>query len=103
MDTRTVSVAAALAVSLTLSLTAVVPAAAAAPSPPAWVEPVVSYGPSDADSIPLLAGSYYVNAKMAGGLPFWWDHTSLTVVVQSAPAADPADVTAAHDAIGVWS
>ncbi|MDQ1710033.1 MAG: Matrixin [Frankiaceae bacterium] len=96
---------AALAVSLTLSLTTVVGTAGAAPLPaaPQVTEPVVVYGPSDADSIPLLSGSYYVNSKMAGGLPYWWDHTNLTAAVQSAPTTDVADVQAAHDAISVWT
>ena len=66
-------------------------------------EPVVSYGPSDADSISLLAGSYYVNSKMAGGLPYWWDHTDLTVAVRSGPTTDAEDVQAVHDAIALWS
>ncbi len=66
-------------------------------------EPVVSYGPSDADSIALLAGSFYVNSNMAGSLPFWWDHTNLTVAVQSAPTTDADDVEAARNAIALWS
>lgn len=105
MYRRVVRASAAFAVLLTLSLTTAVGTAIAAPLPsaPLSVEPVVSYGPSDADTIPLLAGSYYINAKMAGGLPFWWDHTNLTAVVQSAPNTDPANVKAARDAIGIWS
>lgn len=68
------------------------------------VEPVVSYGPSDADSIGLLAGTYYVNSKMAaGGLNVWWDHTNLTASVQSAPTTDPEDVQAARDPIALWN
>ncbi len=66
-------------------------------------EPVVSYGPSDADSIVLLAGSFHVNPHMAGSLPFWWDHTNLTVAVQSAPTTDAGDVEAARNAIALWS
>lgn len=60
------STAAAFVVSLALPLTAVVGTATAA-SP--LVDPVVAFGVSDADSIPLLAGNYHVNAAMAGGLP----------------------------------
>ena len=67
------------------------------------VEPVVTYGPSDADSIPLLAGSYYVNSKQAGGLPYWWDHNNLTAVVQADGGADAEEVLAVHDAIALWS
>lgn len=66
-------------------------------------EPVVTFGPSDAVSIPLLSGTYYVNDKMAGGLPYWWDHTALTAAVQAAPSADAGDVQAIHDAIALWS
>ena len=66
-------------------------------------EAVVSFGPSDARSISLLAGSYYINSKMAGSLPFWWDHTNLTVAVATAPTTDPEDVAAIHRAIALWS
>jgi hypothetical protein len=66
-------------------------------------EPVVSFGPSDADSIALLSGAYYVNSNQAGGLPFWWDHTELTIAVLTAPNVDPDNVQALHDAIAVWS
>jgi hypothetical protein len=81
-------------------------AAATGPTTPQVVtaDAVVSYGPSDADSIALLAGTYYVNAaQAAGGLPFWWDHTDLTVAVQSAPTTNPDSVQAARDAIAVWN
>src|SRR5438270_12500764 len=64
--------------------------------------PVVSYGPSDAVSIPLVAGSYYINPKMADALPGWWNHTNLTVAVQSAPTTSAADTQAVHDGIALW-
>jgi hypothetical protein len=104
MTRRAVAGSAALAVTIALSLTTVAGTAAAAPiTTTPLVEPVVTYGPSDANSIPLLTGTFMVNPKMAGGLPFWWNHTDLTATVLSAPTTDAEDVQAVHDAIALWS
>ena len=84
-------------------LTAPPRTATAGPLPRVSTEAVVAFGQSDALSIPLLAGSYYVNSKMAGSLPYWWDHTNLTVAVAAAPTTDSEDVAAIHSAIALWS
>jgi len=49
---------------------------------------------SDAESIVLLH-TYYPG--------YWWDHTDLTVAVQSAPNVDPVFVEAIRNAIATWS
>ena len=85
-----------------LAVVACVPATLAE-APPATAEPVVSFGPSDADSVQLLAGSYYINKNQANGVPYWWDHTQLTVAVQAAPSSDAEDIQAVHDAIALWN
>ena len=103
MATRSVRRAVGLAAVLIFGLTTTVGTAGASTSLGTTNEPVVSFGPSDADGIPLLAGSYYINSRMAGGLPYWWDHTNLTVAVQSAPTTDTEDIRAARDAIALWS
>ena len=66
-------------------------------------EPVYRVGPSDAISIPVLTGTYYKNSKMAASLPYWWDHTDLTVAVESAPTSKSEDIAAVHAAIAEWS
>jgi predicted Zn-dependent protease len=55
---------------------------------------LVRFGRSDADSI-LLLHAYYPG--------YWWDHTDLTVAVQSSPNVDPVFVEAIRDAIATWS
>ena len=73
----------------------------------AAAEPAVSFGPSDADSIELLTGTYWgppsKDDDFPEGAAYWWDHTDLTIAVRAAPDARPADVQAMHDAIAVWS
>ena len=59
-------------------------------------EPLVIFGPSDADSIALLNGITGFRNR------FWWNHTNLTVAVSAAPNVDPLLVEAIHDAIGTW-
>src|SRR4051812_3292865 len=95
---------AAAAMALGLTTGAATAGAATLPATPRGVAngPVVSFGPSDAVSIPLLAGTYYINPNMAGGLPGWWNHTNLTVAVQSAPTTSAADIQAVHDGIALW-
>jgi hypothetical protein len=63
---------------------------------------VYRVGRSDAVSIPVLTGSYYLNSSMAKALPYWWDHTNLTVAVESAPTSKPEDIAAVHAAIAEW-
>lgn len=65
--------------------------------------PIVVFGASDADNIALLTGSFYINEAQAASLPFWWDHTDLTVSVQSTVNDDPGNVQAIHDAIALWN
>jgi hypothetical protein len=57
-------------------------------------EQPVAFGDSDAESIVLLHAFYP---------GYWWNHTDLTVAVQSAPNVDPAFVQAIRDAIATWS
>jgi hypothetical protein len=63
-------------------------------SPVSAQDPLVLFGESDAERIVLLH-AYYPG--------YWWDHTDLTVAVQSAPNVDPAQVQAIRDAIATWS
>jgi hypothetical protein len=94
-------------VALVVALTGVVAtgggsATAATRSPSVAPPPVVLFGASDAVSIPVLTGTYYVNDKMAASLPNWWDHPALTATVRADPAVDPAKLQAAHNAIQLW-
>lgn len=69
-------------------------------------EPVVSYGPSDAESLELTTATYWGPASKNGDFPngacCWWDHTNLTIAVRAAPNALPENVQAMHDAIALW-
>ena len=49
---------------------------------------------SNAESLELLS-TYYQG--------YWWDHTDLTIAVQSHPHATDAQLDAVHDAIEIWS
>lgn len=63
-------------------------------------DPLVTFGPSDAESIQVFSGAF--DQSGGPGTPFWWDHTNLTVAVSAAPRADPQLVDAIHDAIATW-
>ena len=75
--------------SLLLAAAIVVGAAA-----PAAADADVAFGRSDAVSIVLLHAFYP---------GYWWDHTDLTVAVQSAPNVDPVFVDAIRRAVATWS
>lgn len=94
MELRTRKLPAAAVLVATLALLTVAPATSAD-------EALVSYGPSDADSIVILSGLY--DQTGGPGTPFWWDHADLTVAVSAAPGAEPQLVEAIHDAIATWS
>lgn len=65
-------------------------------APVAADEPLVTMGPSDADSVAVLSAlPGYKNS-------YWWDHTDLTVAVLAAPNLDPQMVRAIHDAVATW-
>lgn len=64
-------------------------------------EPLLTMGPSDADSVVVSSGAFDVSG--GPGTPGWWDHTDLTVAVAAAPSADPVLTRAIHDAIATWS
>lgn len=66
-------------------------------------EPVVTFGATDADTLVLLTGSFYVNDTQVVSQPFWWNHTDLTASVQSTVNDDPIMVQAIHDGIALWS
>ena len=60
-------------------------------------EPVVAYGPSDAQSVAVLSGlPGYKNV-------FWWDHANLTVSVRAGESVEPNNLQALHDAVQIWT
>lgn len=87
-------------VAVTSTLIAVL-ASAPAIAPASADDPLLTMGPSDAESIVVLSGLY--DQSGGSGTPFWWDHTDLTVAVSAAPNVDPQLVQAIHDGIATWS
>lgn len=94
MELRTRKLAAVAVLVATLALLVMAPAISAD-------EALVSYGPSDAESVDVLSGLY--DQSGGPGTSFWWNHTDLTVAVFAAPDADPQLVQAIHEAIATWS
>jgi hypothetical protein len=70
------------------------PPATAAPRPAATTAPTCSLPESDADALVILS-NFYPNR-------YYWDHTDLTVAIQTAPNVDPAFIEAAEAAIETW-
>lgn len=58
--------------------------------------PVVTFGPSDAQSIAVFSGlPGFKNS-------YWWDHTHLTVSVRAGNSVDAVKLQALRDAVEVW-
>ena len=63
----------------------------------AAAEPVVSYGPSDAQSVSVLSGlPGYKNV-------YWWDHSNLTVAIRASESVDSDKLQALRDGLQIWT